>query len=115
PLTVPGLALLVSCAVVPLFWAPWSKEWVAAEANRANARHEYSRAVALYRRSLELGEDPRWAWHNLAEIYGYLHQKDAYAGALERLRQLDPGAAREVEADYGPPGKPFEGSDASPK
>jgi membrane associated rhomboid family serine protease len=107
-LTAPGLALLLACAVVPLFWAPWSREWVSAQAGIAHTQHDYPRAVALYRRSLQMGGDRTWAWHNLAVIYGYTHDASNYADALERLRQLDPGSAREVETDYGPPQKAVE-------
>jgi membrane associated rhomboid family serine protease len=102
-LVVPGLVLLAGLSVLPLFWLPWSGSWVAVQATEANKRENYDAAIKLYRRSLELGEDPAWVWRSLAEIYGYQERAREYADALGQLRRLDENAAKAVEADYGSP------------
>jgi membrane associated rhomboid family serine protease len=98
-----GLALLIAIAVVPLFWCPWASGWTSKQAYDAHARENYRQAVKWYRRTLALGEDPKWVWHNLAQIHGYLGQPLEYRQALDQLRKLDAPAAAEVEKDYGRP------------
>jgi GlpG protein len=101
--SVASLLALVASSVVLLFWAPWSMDWTEHRALAAHKAQNYAEATRLYHRALDLGADPSWAWHNLAEIYGYVGDRGAYADAIRRLRELNAGSAKEVEADYGPP------------
>lgn len=98
-----SLFALVASSILVLLWAPRSMDWIERQALVAHKDGNYSEAIRLYHRALDLGATPAWAWHNLAEIYGYTGDRTAYADAIKRLRELDPGSARVVESDYGPP------------
>lgn len=98
-----GLAALTALSVLPLAWCPWSMNWTAIQAGRAHQAQRYMEAAGWYHQSLKLGQDPTWAWHSLAGIYGYLQLDAEYADALRNLRQLSPAKADEVEQNYGPP------------
>ena len=97
---------MVSAAFVPLFWFHLSPFWTAEQASRAHQQGDYPTAIYWYHRSLRRGQDPAWAWYNLAEIYGYQKNSPEYARALRQLRKVDEKGAREVEAGYGPPEPP---------
>jgi GlpG protein len=103
PLAFALLGVLVLAATVSLFWCPWSADWTGAKAADLEAAGDYRTALRWYRRSLRLGEDRAWVWHNIAEIEGYLGGGPDYAAALQELRRLDAHAADEVVRRYGLP------------
>jgi membrane associated rhomboid family serine protease len=101
---VSGFALftLFAASIATLFWAPWSMDWNAHRGLSAHNAVNYPEAIRSYHRALELGEDPKWAWRNLAEIYGSQQDRPRYAEAMRKLQELDPGSAKELEAMFGP-------------
>ena len=102
-LSVAAVILLIGASVAVMFYSPWSMDWTSHRALAAHRAHRYAEAVRMYRKTLDLGADPKWVWHNLAEILGVLGPREAYSDAILRLRELDAGSAKEVEADHGPP------------
>jgi GlpG protein len=92
-----GAAALLLASVGLLFYAPWSRTWLADRAYRLHERKEYRAAAPYYLRALDRGVDPTWAWHNLTDVYRALGETDKYEAALARLRALDPDAARQFE------------------
>src|SRR5262245_16049806 len=96
-IVIGGLAAQAICAIVPVFWSPWSAGWVSRKAYDAHAREDYTKAISLYNRSLELGEDPIWVWTNLALAYKQIGDQAKYQAALQTLEKLDPKAAQSVK------------------
>ena len=94
-----GLAVLVVCAVLPLFWAPWSADWTSYEGVRAHERGDYRSAVKWYQRSLRLGQDKVWCWSNLALAYDALEEQTHYNEAIKILRGIDKQAASKIEVE----------------
>ncbi|MCI0661059.1 MAG: rhomboid family intramembrane serine protease [Acidobacteria bacterium] len=100
-----GLAALAICAIAPVFWSPWSAGWVSRKAYNAHAKEDYVKAISLYHRSLELGEDPVWVWTNLAIAYRTINDQTKYEDAIKTLEKLDAKAAQEVKDEYQPGSK----------
>lgn len=98
-----GLAAVTILAIVPVFYNPFSPALAFSKAAKAQDQQRWLEAIALYRRSIELGDDGSAAWQNIAEIYGYLRMDKEYKDALEHLKPLDAKAAAEVIKDYGEP------------
>lgn len=100
-----GLAALLICAILPIFWAPWSAGWVSQKAYDAHAKADYLKAISLYHRSLELGQDPAWVWSNLAIAYRMINDQTKYEEAIKTLEKLDAKAAQELKDRYQPGNK----------
>jgi GlpG protein len=98
-----NLAALGILATLPLFWCPWSVTWVSIQANKALVKQDYPAAIGWYQRALKLGQEPAFVWESLAQIYGYQNRQAEYAEALEKLRQVAPQRAQDVETRYGKP------------
>jgi GlpG protein len=90
-------------AVVPLVYNPLSVEWVADQAMSAERRGDDAKAISMYNRALQMGADEKWGWYNLAEIYGSRQDASEYKSAVQRLAEVDPAGAKEIEARYGKP------------
>lgn len=103
PAMLLGLVALSALATLPLFWCPWSADWVSFQANKAMTNRDYPAAIRWYRRALDLGQQPDYVWANLAWIYGSQGRKAEYADALARLREVDSAQAKEIEEDFGKP------------
>lgn len=95
-----GVLALIALAVTPLFWNPFSKDWVSLEALKAMRKGQWDQAIRHYERSMELGRDEVWALDGIARSQGL---KGDAAGMLETLRLLDrvdPATANEVRRDF---------------
>jgi len=92
-----GLVILTTCSIAPIFWSPWSAARVGHQAYNAHLREDYVTAIALYRRSLELGQDPVWVWSNLTLAYKKIGDQAKYEEALQTLQKLDEKAAESVK------------------
>ncbi|MFI5386207.1 MAG: rhomboid family intramembrane serine protease [Fimbriimonadales bacterium] len=105
-----ALALMATGATASLYWNPYSLFWVANQAEAADGKHQYARAEALYKRTLDLHANPVYSWAHLAEIYGNEHQTDNLRSAISTLRGLgDPDgkqAATDLIQEFGDPDKP---------
>jgi len=90
-----GVLLLLSIAL--LFYAPWSPSWVSVRAYRLHVSKRYAEAERSYLRALDLGYQPAWVLGNLVLLYRATGEKDKRAATLDRLRKVDPKAARKLE------------------
>lgn len=88
--------VLLTTSITTLFWCPWSATWVSMKAYKAHSSGDYSTAVSLYRRSLELGQDAVWVWTNLAIAYKQMGDEARYEEALKTLETLDEKAAQSI-------------------
>lgn len=87
---------LLAAAVALLFYAPWSPAWLSVRGYRAHVRKEYAEAERCYLRALDLGARPVWVLENLARVYMATREKEKHEATLERLRAIDPEAARKL-------------------
>jgi membrane associated rhomboid family serine protease len=98
-------AVLLASSLVPLFWSPWSAPWVAHEAYMRHTRGDLPAAIRGYERCLAMGFGEReWALHNLAAAYGAAGDEKHFLSTVERLRRVNPAAAREFESSAGEAG-----------
>ncbi|MGE0884907.1 MAG: rhomboid family intramembrane serine protease [Blastocatellales bacterium] len=93
---VAGITLVVA-SIVTLFWCPWSAGFVSRKAYKAHSKGDYLNAIALYRRSLELGQDAVWVWTNMAMVYKQMGDEAKYEEAVRTLEKLDEKAAQSVK------------------
>lgn len=85
-----GLAALVLCSMVPLFWCPWSATWLGYRAYRAHTARRYAEALALCNRALRLDPQNASAYYVRGmSRYGLGDEAQATAD-VERARKLDP-------------------------
>jgi GlpG protein len=103
-LVVIGMAALILAAILPLFWCPWSPTWVGKQGFNAHMRRDYGKAVSWYKRGLDLGGDPVWTLSNMTLAYGAMEDWAKYKETLERLREIDENAAKEIEKEAGDTG-----------
>jgi membrane associated rhomboid family serine protease len=103
PFYAAGVLALTAGAVLSLCWNPLSERWVSNQATLAMEREDYAQATKYLQRVVQMGGDKEWAWTNLAEIYGYQEDQTHYREAIERLRELDYDAAKDVTDTYGEP------------
>jgi len=84
---IASVALIVA-SIIPLFWCPWSVIWVSKQAYNAHSKGDYFKAINLYNRSLELGQDPAWVYANLASAYKAIGDQSKYEEAVKKAQQL---------------------------
>jgi GlpG protein len=96
-----ALVLFSLATMVPVFWAPWTGEWAVMEAMKAHRREDYAAAERWYHVALQRGQDPSWAWDNLARIYATEGDDQKLKDALTHLEGVDSGAAQELKRKLG--------------
>ena len=94
-----GLAFISIVAIAAVLWAPWSSEWTSWRALRAHENGDYPAAIRWYRKSLQLGCDKAWCWHNMALAYHEMADDAHYKEAFSKLQALDPKAATNLESE----------------
>ena len=101
-----AVAALTVASLVPLFWCPWSFQWVASKGYDAHAKGDYRSAVGWYLDSQRFGQEPAWVMQNLALAYNSLGDSTAFVATMDKLRRLSPSAARSIEDEIAghPPG-----------
>ena len=88
PLISFGMGVLIFAALLPLFWCPWSAQWVGRQGYKAHVNHDYEKAIINYQRSLELGADPNWALSSIAEAYSDMGNSKKSKETLEQLKRI---------------------------
>lgn len=96
-----ALVLFSLATMVPVFWAPWTGEWAVMEAMKAHRREDYAAAERWYHVALQRGQDPSWAWDNLARIYATEGDDQKLKDALTHLEGVDSSAAQELKRKLG--------------
>ena len=94
-----GLAALIAAALAPLFWCPWSTEWLC---HRAYAEHDagrYAKARGWYTRVIERDPENAWAYANRADVLWQLGLTNEANHDLLQAEKLDPSITAEPEAD----------------
>ncbi|MEW6737241.1 MAG: rhomboid family intramembrane serine protease [Acidobacteriota bacterium] len=99
-LMLTGLIVLTMLAIMPLFWCPWSAIWVSKQGIDAYNKGNYQSAINWYQKSLRQGQDPVWAWSNIALAYKAMGNDQQFNEAIEQLRKLDSGRAKEIEDSF---------------
>lgn len=98
-----GAATLIALSIVPLFWAPWSVDWVSHRAYKAHGEGRWTAAANGYRRALEMGAAPDWALYNLCLVYHVLGDKKRFQATYAELEAHDANEAgrlaRALEGD----------------
>jgi membrane associated rhomboid family serine protease len=97
------IVLLAAAAVMPLYYNPLSLDWTATKAYNLATSGRSVDAIPYYRRSLEMGADPKWVWSSLAGIYARRNDQAGYAEAVKNLKLVDPNAAARLIRSYGEP------------
>lgn len=90
PVVIASLVLLITFAIVPLFWRPWSVVWLSQQAYNAHAAGKYD--IALEHYSHIIRNDPKnaWAYLNRSYVYESLGEPEKANADLKQARELDP-------------------------
>ena len=83
-----GMGILIVAALLPLFWCPWSAQWIGRQGYTAHVKHDYEKAILNYKRSMELGADPQWALSSIAEAYGDMGNIMKQKETIEQLQKF---------------------------
>ncbi len=95
-----GMGALIFAALLPLFWCPWSAQWVGRQGYKAHVNHDYEKAILNYQRSMELGADPQWALSNIAEAYGDMGNNKKQKETLEQLQKFSDKETNRVNKPF---------------
>lgn len=85
-----GLAVLMICSIVPLFWCPWSVSWLCEKADQAHAAQNLHLALKRYTQVIGMAPDNAWAYFNRSAVYNALGEQANAAADLKKARELDP-------------------------
>jgi len=85
-----GLVLLIILAIVPLFWSPWSIQWLRYKAYSAHVAEQYAAAIEGYDRVLQMDPENSWSFLNRSYAYQALGQFVKAQADYQRAHQLDP-------------------------
>jgi len=102
-----GVLALTALSIVPIVWNPLSSTWVGHKATEAMKQKDYELALTYLERYVNMNHSPegrRFAYDNMAQIYGFRGEREAYKNALEELGKVDPEAKAHIIDKYGPPG-----------
>jgi rhomboid protease GluP len=99
-----GLALLTVASIIPLFWAPWSADWISTRGYQAHARGDYAEAIKWYQRAIQAGQQRAWCLENMGLAYYELGDIKHCAEVVVELRGLDPAAAERLQKVVAHPG-----------
>ncbi|MFH0910719.1 MAG: rhomboid family intramembrane serine protease [Planctomycetota bacterium] len=90
PLVLAAMVALVVLSIVPLFWCPWSVQWLSHKAYEADVAQDHRGALDLYTRVIE--QDPRnaWAYHNRGLVFRALGMEGNAKADMEKAQALDP-------------------------
>ena len=98
PLVLVGLVALIAMAIVPLFWAPWSAQWLSYQGDVALQDNRYEEAITWYSQSLDIvPDDPYSLWHRGVARTQIGELKEA-AVDLQRAREILPQLGRPATA-----------------
>lgn len=89
-----GIAGLVSLAIVPLFWAPWSASWLGHQAYQAHAAKRYDDAYDYYSRFIERVPDSAWAHLNRSYVNQALGEPERARADRQTALAIDPAIER---------------------
>ena len=88
-----ALAVLILSSLIPLFWAPWSVDWMGLQAYRAHSEGEYERAVEWYTAILEHDPINAWALYNRGVAFENLGMQPEADRDIGLAMHLDPNIA----------------------
>ncbi len=85
-----SLVALVVFSIVPLFWCPWSINWLGNKAYDAHAAQRYDVALDRYTQIISIDPDFAWAYVNRSYVYQALGESEKAEADLQKARELDP-------------------------
>lgn len=89
-IVIGGITAMVVLSWMPLFWSPWSTQWISFMANKSHMNRDYTSAVDYYSRIIGRDPDAAWAIWNRGCVYHDLGQFDKSSADLERAKSIDP-------------------------
>jgi rhomboid protease GluP len=85
-----GLATLMICSIIPLFWCPWSITWLSQKAYQAHVAQQFDVALNRYSEIISRAPDNAWAYLNRSGVYEALGESEKADADLTRAREIDP-------------------------
>lgn len=99
PATAAVIAL-AGLAITPLYWNPFSVDWVSLEALKAMKARKWDESIRHYERSMELGQDRVWALDGIARVQGMRGDQPAMLKTIAEIERIDQAAANEIRRDF---------------
>ena len=89
-LAIPAIITMVILAWIPLFWSPWSTQWLSFQVHKSHMSRDYDSAVDYYSRIIEREPDAAWAIWNRGCVYHDLGQFEKSSADCDRAKSIDP-------------------------
>lgn len=86
-----GLLSLITAAVIPLFWSPWSVTWLAHRAHTVHVASQFEEAISLYSRIISRDPENTWAYINRSYAYESLGQTEESQADQRKADELTVG------------------------
>ncbi len=86
-----GIFFLSAAAVVPIYYNPWSEEWLANQAMSYLQRKQFARALPYLKQYEKIGYDKAWAWSQIAYVENELGHESEMMKAIEQYNRYRPG------------------------
>ena len=85
-----GLGALVTLSVIPLFWCPWSVNWLRHTAYKAHVAKDYDVALDRYTQIIGRKPDDAWAYLNRSYVYLALGEIEKARADQRKAHDIDP-------------------------
>ncbi|HET6373656.1 MAG TPA: tetratricopeptide repeat protein, partial [Candidatus Polarisedimenticolia bacterium] len=92
-LSLVALPALCLAAIIPLFWAPWSLDWLGFKAVQAHSGERYLEAVDWYTTMLDKEPRNAWALYNRGVLFHELGMSAEADRDIGMALELDPNIA----------------------
>lgn len=96
-----AVGLIITTAVVPFFWCPWSVSWLTVKAFNAHASGQVDEAVMRYSQIIERDPSNAWAYLNRGNLFRATGQTQRADDDFQRGEKIDPAQAAQYR-DQGP-------------
>jgi rhomboid protease GluP len=91
-LTLAAAVAMVLVSVIPMFWRPWSADWLGMKAYDAQVAGQYETAIELYTRYIQKRPRTAWAYKNRGLAYTAIGKAENAVSDFERAQELNPSA-----------------------
>jgi GlpG protein len=98
-LVVATLLALIAASVVPLYWSPWSADWLQHQAFAAHRAGRLTEAIDWYTKALELDPDDSWSLHNRGNCYLEIDEPLKALDDFNRAKQVVAGNRKRAASD----------------
>jgi GlpG protein len=88
---------MLAIAIVPLFWLPWSIDWLCYKADVAYEKEDYDKEIQWLTKAIKLDDEYAWAYYSRGWTYRELEKHELADADFEKAYKLNPSLFEEDE------------------